>query len=101
MWGVPHKAMLHLAAPVQDLNGMARCILVLNVAAQSLLDSFTDSLVGARDHAMLLNSGGYWLASPNREDAWGFMFQPIEVSLASFDEDGRTFVQATVVDISA
>jgi protein-histidine pros-kinase len=25
---------------------------------------------------------------------------PIEVSLASFDEDGRTFAQATVVDIS-
>jgi PAS domain S-box-containing protein len=67
--------MLRLATPVLDRNGMARGILVLNVAAQSFLDSFTDSLVGARDHAMLLNNAGYWLVSPNREDAWGFMFQ--------------------------
>jgi len=72
---VPHKPMLRLATPVQDSNGQARGILVLNVAAKYLLDSFTDSLVGARDHAMLLNSAGYWLVSPNREDAWGFMFQ--------------------------
>ena len=71
----PHKPMLRLATPVQDRNGMARGILVFNVAAQSLLDSFTESLVGARDHAMLLNSSGYWLVSPNRDDAWGFMFQ--------------------------
>lgn len=82
----PHKPMLRLATPVQDRNGMARGILVLNVAAQSLLDSFTDSLVGARDHAMLLNGAGYWLVSPNREDAWGFMFQR-QKTLASDNPD--------------
>jgi PAS domain S-box-containing protein len=72
---VPHKPMLRLATPVQDSKGQARGILVINVAAQYFLDSFTDSLIGARDRAMLLNSAGYWLVSPNPEDAWGFMFK--------------------------
>jgi PAS domain S-box-containing protein len=72
---VPHKPVLRLATPVQDSKGQARGILVINVAAKYFLDSFTDSLVGARDHAMLLNSDGYWLVSPDSEDAWGFMFQ--------------------------
>lgn len=72
---IPHKPMLRLATPVQDSKGHARGILVINVAAQYFLDSFTDSLIGARDRAMLLNSAGYWLVSPNPEDAWGFMFQ--------------------------
>lgn len=72
---VPHKPVLRLATPVRDGKGQARGILVVNVAAQYFLDSFTDSLVGARDHAMLLNSGGYWLVSPDSEDAFGFMFK--------------------------
>jgi PAS domain S-box-containing protein len=72
---IPHKPMLRLATPVQDDNGEARGILILDVAARYFLDSFTDSLIGARDRAMLLNSAGYWLVSPHPEDAWGFMFQ--------------------------
>lgn len=82
----PHKPMLRLVTPVQNRNGQARGILVLNVAAQSFLASFTDSLVDSRDHAMLLNSAGYWLVSPNREDAWGFMFQR-KNTLASVQPD--------------
>ncbi len=72
---IPHKPTLRLATPLQDRNGQVQGILVLNVAAQHFLNSFVESLVGARDHAMLLNSAGYWLVSPNSEDAWGFMFQ--------------------------
>ncbi len=72
---IPHKPTLRLATPLQDSNGQVRGILILDVAAQYFLNSFVESLVGARDHAMLLNSAGYWLVSPNSEDAWGFMFQ--------------------------
>ncbi|MDP2835348.1 MAG: PAS domain S-box protein [Pseudomonadota bacterium] len=72
---VPHKPVLRLATPVQDSKGQTRGILIIDVAAKYFLDSFTDSLVGARDHAMLLNSGGYWLVSPDSEDTFGFMFQ--------------------------
>jgi len=72
---VPHKPMLRLATPVRDGSGHARGVLILNVSARQLLDAFTESLVEARDHAMLLNSEGYWLKSPDSTDEWGFMFQ--------------------------
>ncbi len=71
---IPYKPMLRLATPVEDSAGRPRGILVLNVAARDLLNVFTESLVEARDHAMLVNSDGYWLKSPNSEDDWGFMF---------------------------
>lgn len=70
----PHKPVLRIATPVVDRRGQSRGIVVLNIAAQDLLDAFTKSLVDARDHAMLLNSDGYWLRSMSGQDEWGFMF---------------------------
>ena len=70
---LPHKPVLRLATPVAGSDGRARGILLLNVAARDMLDVFTQSLIDARDHAMLVNSEGYWLRSPNAEDEWGFM----------------------------
>jgi PAS domain S-box-containing protein len=67
---MPHKPVLRLATPVQDQNGKPRGILIINLGAQRILDSFTESLVGARDHAMLLNSAGVWLVSPNQDDVF-------------------------------
>ncbi len=72
---VPYKPVLRLATPVSDGNGRPRGILILNIAAQQMLTAFTESMMDARDHAMLLNSDGYWLVSPNSDDDWGFMFQ--------------------------
>lgn len=71
----PYKPVLRIATPVRDKQGAARGIVVLNVAARELLDAFTKSLVDARDHAMLLNSDGYWLRAPDGDDEWGFMFK--------------------------
>jgi PAS domain S-box-containing protein len=50
-----------------------RGVLVFNVAARGILDAFTSSLMEARDHAMLLNSDGYWLSNPDSSQEWGFM----------------------------
>ncbi|MGA7180712.1 MAG: PAS domain S-box protein [Thiobacillaceae bacterium] len=71
---VPHKPVLRLATPVQDRNGRPRGILIVTIAAQHLLDGFTESVVENRDHVMLVNPQGYWLRSPNPKDDWGFMF---------------------------
>jgi PAS domain S-box-containing protein len=71
---MPHKPMLRLAMPMHGADGAARGLLVLNVAARGILDAFTDSLMDARDHGMLLNSDGYWLAHPDSEAEWAFMF---------------------------
>lgn len=70
----PYKPILRLATPVTGADGQRQGLLVLDVAAQGLLDAFTGSLVEARDHAMLLNSDGYWLKSPDSNGEWGFMF---------------------------
>lgn len=69
----PHKPVLRLATPVVDRRGQPRGIVILNIAAREMLDAFTKSLVDARDHAMLLNSEGFWLRSMNSQDEWGFM----------------------------
>ncbi|MDD4881557.1 MAG: PAS domain S-box protein [Gallionellaceae bacterium] len=71
---VPHKPMLRLITPINGRDGRQHGILVVNVAAQGLLDAFIGSLVEARDHAMLLNREGYWLKSPDGDAEWGFMF---------------------------
>ena len=75
---VPYKPMLRLATPVRDANGQPRGILIINVAANHLLDDFTESMSNKRDHVMLVNKAGYWLRSPITADEWGFMFHRSE-----------------------
>lgn len=70
----PRRPVLRLITPVQAADGTTRGLLVLNVAGQALLDAFTDSLVEIRDHAMLVNSDGYWLKHPNSALEWGFLY---------------------------
>lgn len=82
----PYKPMLRLVMPIFALDGNRRGVLVLNVDARKILNGFTDSLMEARDHAMLLNSEGYWLKNPDSDLEWGFML-PHKASLgASFPE---------------
>lgn len=69
----PYKPVLRLATPALDPQGQARGFLIVNIAAQSLLDAFSESLLEARTHGMLLNGQGYWLRSNSSEDEWGFM----------------------------
>ena len=77
----PYKPLLRLATVVQDQAGQRRGILIVNIAASGLLDAFRASLIEARDHAMLVDRAGYWLASPDAEQEWGFML-PHKQSLA-------------------
>lgn len=69
----PHKPSLRLALRLLDATGQPRGLLILNVAARRMLDAFTESVAEARDHAMLLNSEGYWLKSVDGKEEWGFM----------------------------
>lgn len=71
----PHKPVLRLATPLWDASRQPRGVLVLNIDARRMLTAFTESVMDARDHAMLLNREGYWLVSPQPGEAWGFMFR--------------------------
>lgn len=44
--------------------------LVFDVSARPLLEGFSESVVEARDHAMLLDDQGRWLKSPASGDEW-------------------------------
>jgi PAS domain S-box-containing protein len=83
---VPYKPVLRLATPVRASDGAPQGILIVNVAAQHLLDGFTESVVENRDHVMLVNSQGYWLRSPDSNEDWGFMFGRKETMGSRFPE---------------
>lgn len=86
----PYKPVLRLSMPIHGNDGRVRGVLVLNIAAQSLLDAFTNSLMEARDHAMLLNNEGYWLRHPDSSLEWGFMFDRAETLAAHYPEAWKT-----------
>ncbi len=71
---IPYKPTLRVATPVFDKTGSALGILIINVAARSMLDSFVASAGPAAERLMLFNDQGYWLKSPDANDEWGFMF---------------------------
>jgi PAS domain S-box-containing protein len=83
---VPYKPVLRLATPVQGRDGTPHGILIVNVAAQHLLNAFTESVVENRDHVMLVNPAGYWLSSPTANDEWGFMFDRKETLASRYPE---------------
>lgn len=74
----PYKPVLRLAMPIRNRSNEPRGILIINLAANHLLDEFSESTGNKRDHIMLLNSEGYWLRSVNSADEWGFMFKRTE-----------------------
>ncbi len=82
----PYKPMLRLVMPMFASDGNHRGVLVLNVDARKILKNFTDSLMEARDHAMLLNSEGYWLKNPDSNLEWGFMLDHKATLGANFPE---------------
>lgn len=69
----PLKPMIRIAMPV-DSAGKRRGVLVLNLFGTTLIEEFRAATAGISSTAMLLNSDGYWLVSPQAADEWGFMF---------------------------
>jgi len=71
----PLKPMIRFGTPVFDRRGRKRGIVLLNFLASHMIGHFREVTQGALGQAMLLNSDGFWLRSPNPEDEWGFMFE--------------------------
>ena len=82
----PYKPMLRVATPVFNKQEQPRGILIINVAAQSLLQSFATEDDVIHPHLMLINQQGFWLKSPNRADEWGFMFNRKETLATRFPQ---------------
>ncbi len=77
------KPMIRFGTPVFDHQGRKRGIVLLNYFAGHLLDrlaeveraeAFAEHGRQCASQSVLLNSDGYWLAGPNLEHGWGFMY---------------------------
>ncbi|WP_231890791.1 response regulator [Methylomonas koyamae] len=71
----PYKPTLRVATHVFRADGSPAGILMINLAARSMLQAFVASSGPVAERLMLLNAEGYWLKSPDPADEWGFMFQ--------------------------
>ncbi|QYZ65097.1 MAG: histidine kinase [Gammaproteobacteria bacterium (ex Lamellibrachia satsuma)] len=69
----PLKPVMRFAAPVFDIQGNKRGILLLNFLGDRLIDNFTHAAANIGEHIELVNNEGYWLSSPVSQDNWGFM----------------------------
>ena len=72
---VPIKPMIRIATPVSDSRGQSRGIVIINYLAEELLARFRSVTGGSGSRTVLLNGEGFWLASPKRDEEWGFMYK--------------------------
>lgn len=71
---LPLKPMIRFATPVSNEQGNTIGVMLLNYLAQDLIDAFILNTSGFPGQALLFNSDGYPLVSPDSEKSWGFMF---------------------------
>lgn len=69
----PYKPMIRFGTPVFNVKGEKIGIVLLNYLADRLLGNFTSAVANIQDHAMIVNSEGYWLKHPQSNMEWGFM----------------------------
>jgi len=70
----PFKPMIRLAMPVFDAAGRKGGVVILNYMAQKLLESMESAGNELLGEFALLNDEGYWLASVDQDQEWGFMY---------------------------
>jgi PAS domain S-box-containing protein len=81
----PVKPMIRFGTPVFDSRHQKRGVVMLNYLGSYLLSTLKVISKHARGKILLLNSDGYFLMGPNREDEWGFMYK---------NGKDRTFIKA-------
>jgi len=69
----PFKPMIRFSTPVFNDSNQLQGLVVLNYLAAALLDDFRKFMTDSWGEPMMVNSGGYWIISPNSADEWGFM----------------------------
>ncbi|MBI3188832.1 MAG: PAS domain S-box protein, partial [Gammaproteobacteria bacterium] len=71
---IPYKPMIRYGAAVFDSAGHKQGIVFINYLGNELLQNFRQVMQGGDSpDGVLLNHDGFWLASDNRDDEWGFM----------------------------
>lgn len=71
----PLKPTIRFGSPVFDKSGRKRGVLILNYFGLGLIQNIEKSSGKSLGQIMLLNSDGFWLKDPQKENKWGFMSQ--------------------------
>lgn len=71
---LPQKPMIRFAIPVFNSQNVKTGIVLINYLAKTIIDLLES--IGSRgiSEFHLLNSKGFWLKGPNKEQEWGFMY---------------------------
>jgi PAS domain S-box-containing protein len=72
---MPIKPMIRFGTPVFDSRGRKRGIVLLNYLGAHLLNTLDAIAKRGLGEVLLLNSEGYFLCGPNKDDEWGFMYK--------------------------
>ena len=70
----PYKPMIRFALPVYDREQQGHGIVILNYMGSDMLRFLESGNEESGLEIMLLNSDSYWLAAPDANNTWGFMF---------------------------
>lgn len=79
----PHKPTLRGASAVFDEQGKRRGILVLNYLGQVLLQRLRQVSEAYGGNLSLVDHEGYWMLAADPQDAWGFMLNKADATLAN------------------
>ncbi|MCP5072801.1 MAG: HAMP domain-containing histidine kinase [Rhodobacteraceae bacterium] len=90
---IPEVPMVRFGTLMFDEGGNKRGVLLLNYLGSTLIDDFQEATANIVDHAMLLNSDGYWLSSTEKDREWGFMYGR-EDTLAKYFPDAWRRINA-------
>ncbi len=71
----PYKPMIRFVTPVFDSLGRKRGVVVLNYLGSVMLESISELFKNSENRVFLIDQEGYFLLTPDAQDAWGFMFQ--------------------------
>ncbi|MDH3359390.1 MAG: ATP-binding protein [Desulfobulbaceae bacterium] len=71
---LPLKPMIRFGTPIFNSRGQRKGIVLLNYSADQLLSRMTTQTNKTYGELLLINADGYWLHSPNEDEAWGFMY---------------------------
>jgi diguanylate cyclase (GGDEF)-like protein len=71
----PLKPMIRFGIPVSDKFNKKRGVIIINYLGSKLIDTIKEISQLSLGDIMFINSDGYWLHSPKKEDLWGFMIK--------------------------
>lgn len=71
---LPLKPMLRLGSKVNDSDGTARGVVVLNFLGETFFDTIDSHALAGPSGLMVVNPDGYWIHNHIAEREWGFMF---------------------------